>query len=42
LLRIGCKKELIPDIDSIINDLRKIEFRLPDNVETLEPVPKPG
>jgi predicted nucleic acid-binding protein len=35
LLRLGFKQGVINDIDSVISDLRKIEFRLPANVEDL-------
>jgi predicted nucleic acid-binding protein len=35
LLRLGYKKGLIPDIDSIMSDLYSIQFHLPGNVEDL-------
>jgi predicted nucleic acid-binding protein len=35
LLRLGYKKGLIQDIDSIISALHSIQFHLPDNVEDL-------
>jgi predicted nucleic acid-binding protein len=35
LLRIGYKKGLVQDIDSIISDLHSVQFHLPDNVEDL-------
>ena len=35
LLRLGFKQGLIPEIDSIITDLRAIGFRLPANTEDL-------
>jgi predicted nucleic acid-binding protein len=35
LLRLGYKKELIPDIDSLISDLQSIHFHLPSNVKDL-------